>query len=87
MRRCISCKEQRTCTRSEVEQYRIYKRKRNVMLKRKYVCEYVQGGCKLRKCDRYISCTKEVKRNFEAWKKAFEDDKWEELDKLMRGKG
>ena len=55
------------------------------MLKRKYSCDYIQGRCKLIKCDRYKSCVREAKRNFEAWKKAFEKNKREELDKLMRG--
>lgn len=55
------------------------------MLKRKYPCDYVQGRCKLSKCDCYMLCTKEAKKNFEAWKKAYEKDKREELDKLMRG--
>lgn len=55
------------------------------MLKRKYSCDYIQGICKLIKCDRYKSCVRETKRNFEAWKKAFEKNKREELDKLMRG--
>lgn len=55
------------------------------MLKHKYSCDYVQGRCKLRKCDRYKSCAKKAKKNFEAWKKAYETNKREELDKLMRG--
>lgn len=55
------------------------------MLKRKYSCDYVQGRCKLSKCDRYMLCAKIAKKNFEAWKKAYEKNKREELDKLMRG--
>ena len=55
------------------------------MLKRKYSCDYVQGRCNLIKCDRYRLCAKEAKKNFEAWKKAYEKNKREELDKLMRG--
>ena len=55
------------------------------MLKHKYSCNYVQGICKLRKCDRYKSCVKKAKKNFQAWKKAYEKNKREELDKLMRG--
>lgn len=55
------------------------------MLKRKYSCDYVRGRCKLRKCDRYMLCAKEAKKNFAAWKKAYKKNKREELDKLMRG--
>lgn len=55
------------------------------MLKRKYACDYAQGRCKLTKCDWYKFCTKDEKRNFEAWKKAFEKNKRDELEKLMRG--
>lgn len=55
------------------------------MLKRIYVCDYAKGRCKLTQCDRYKSCTKDEKRNFEAWKKAFEKNKRDELEKLMRG--
>lgn len=55
------------------------------MLKYKYPCDYVQGKCKRRKCDRYKSCTKNAKKNLEAWIRAFETNKREAFDKLMRG--
>lgn len=55
------------------------------MLKLKYSCDYVQGRCKLIKCDRYKSCAKKEKKNFRDWEWAYEKNKREEFDKLMRG--
>lgn len=55
------------------------------MLRSKYACGYAHGLCKLNKCDRYILCTREVKKNFKAWTNAYEKNNREELDRLMRG--
>lgn len=84
-RRCIKCDNRNTCTRGEAKAYRIYKKKRNSILKLKYFCDYVQGKCKLKKCKHYNSCTKNAKKNFEVWMKAYLKDNQEELEKMMRG--
>lgn len=55
------------------------------MLKKKYYCDYAEGRCKLKKCDHYDSCVRAEKINYDAWIDAFEKDKSEELNRLMRG--
>lgn len=87
IRRCTDCKEHRTCTRREAKSYRNFIKKRNDMLEQNhnFLCNYVQGRCKLKKCDRYKLCLKKEKENLKAWKRAYETDQSEELDKLMRG--
>lgn len=81
----MECEQSSRCTRGEAVEFRLYKKKRNVILKKNYFCDYIGGRCKLNNCSKYLVCTREEKKNFHAWEDAYEKDKRAELERLSKG--
>ena len=65
--------------------FRACKKEQQTMLKQKFACDYSGGRCKRNECDRYKSCSRPTKKNFEAWVKAYQNGEKEDMERLMRG--
>ena len=83
--RCVKCRQNETCSREEAERYRGYKRERNRLLGERYRCSETGALCKLKKCNKYKICSKAAKKNYKAWRDAYDKNLKKELEKLSEG--
>ena len=79
LRRCAKCKKKYECEIEDAINYRRYK------VRQKFFCNRIKEKCKLKECSSYDKCNKKEKTNYEIWKRAFYNNKKEDLEKLMRG--
>lgn len=83
--RCASCKDRGNCNKYEAGEYRQYNEMKRRELKERYKCDVIGTLCRLDRCDDYSSCTRAAKKNFLAWKKAYNNNRKKELERLSKG--
>ena len=85
LRRCVGCKKKYECEIEDAVKYGIYIDRQKKWIKTKFFCNRIKEKCKLKECSFYDKCYKKEKTNYEIWKRAFYNNKKEDLEKLMRG--